>query len=186
MLPHLPPTVITTSLSTLPANTRNGCFNYRYQRVARACRSLVPAPKSATHEHPPSAHQQWPKPTALPHYCDCRVRVLCTTRLFCLRDAKCKSSRILCSPPTSARANACSQTAKPTETLSTPLYTHGGTLDFATRLSKVLARKTGKPVYVGSSSSFASAGMGGIVEEEMEGFRRVVEVVMGLLKTDKE
>ncbi|KAI4922981.1 hypothetical protein J4E90_001417 [Alternaria incomplexa] len=76
--------------------------------------------------------------------------------------------------------------AKPAETLSTPLYTHGGTLDFATRLSKVLARKTEKPVYVGNSSSFASAGMGGTVEEEMEGFRRVVEVVMGLLKADKE
>ncbi|KAI4639892.1 uncharacterized protein J4E78_010794 [Alternaria triticimaculans] len=76
--------------------------------------------------------------------------------------------------------------AKPAETLSTPLYTHGGTLDFATRLSKVLARKTGKPVYVGNSSSFASAGMGGTVEEEMEGFRRVVEVVMGLLRKEQE
>ncbi|KAH7389937.1 hypothetical protein BKA66DRAFT_510939 [Pyrenochaeta sp. MPI-SDFR-AT-0127] len=70
----------------------------------------------------------------------------------------------------------------PTETLSTPLFTQNGTLDFATRLSKVLARKTGKPVYVGNSASFASAGMGGTVEEEMEGFRRVVEVVMSLLE----
>ncbi|CAN9096570.1 unnamed protein product [Alternaria alternata] len=76
--------------------------------------------------------------------------------------------------------------AKPAEALSTPLFTHGGTLDFTTRLSKVLARKTGKPVYVGNSSSFASAGMGGTVEEEMEAFRRVVEVVMGLLKSEKE
>jgi hypothetical protein len=76
------------------------------------------------------------------------------------------------------------QRASPTETLSTPLFTHGGTLDFTTRLSKLLARKTGKPVYVGNSISFASAGMGGTVEEEMEGFRRVVEVVTGLLKKD--
>ncbi|KAF1844402.1 uncharacterized protein K460DRAFT_290061 [Cucurbitaria berberidis CBS 394.84] len=75
--------------------------------------------------------------------------------------------------------------ASPNETLSTPLYTHGGTLDFTTRLSKVLARKAGKPVYVGNSTSFASAGMGGTVEEEMEGFRRVVEVVMGLLEKEK-
>ncbi|CAG5143452.1 uncharacterized protein ALTATR162_LOCUS1353 [Alternaria atra] len=75
--------------------------------------------------------------------------------------------------------------AKPAEALSTPLFTHGGTLDFTTRLSKVLARKTGKPVYVGNSSSFASAGMGGTVEEEMEAFRRVVEVVTGLLKSEK-
>lgn len=69
--------------------------------------------------------------------------------------------------------------------MSTPLYTHGGTLDFTTRLSKVLARKTGKPVYVGNSISFASAGMGGTVEEEMEGFRRVVEAVLGLLEKEK-
>lgn len=31
---------------------------------------------------------------------------------------------------------------------------------------------------MGSSISFASAGMGGTVEEEMEGFKKVVEVVV--------
>jgi len=31
---------------------------------------------------------------------------------------------------------------------------------------------------VGNSISFASAGMGGTVEEEMEGFKKVAEVVM--------
>jgi hypothetical protein len=46
-------------------------------------------------------------------------------------------------------------------------------------MSKVLARKTGKPTYVGNSMSFTAAGRGGDVEEEMEGFRMVVEVVMG-------
>jgi hypothetical protein len=50
----------------------------------------------------------------------------------------------------------------------------------------LLARKTGKPVYVGNSISFASAGMGGTVEEEMEGFRRVVEVVIGVLSQGKD
>jgi hypothetical protein len=59
-------------------------------------------------------------------------------------------------------------------------------VDFGTRLAKVLARKTAKPVYVGNSISFASAGMGGTVEEEMEGFRRCVEVVIGLLAMEKE
>jgi hypothetical protein len=59
-------------------------------------------------------------------------------------------------------------------------------VDFATRLAKVLARKTAKPVYVGNSISFASAGMGGTVEEEMEGFRRCVEVVVGLLQIEKK
>jgi hypothetical protein len=42
----------------------------------------------------------------------------------------------------------------------------------------LLARKTAKPVYVGNSISFASAGLGGTVEEEMEGFKKVVEVIM--------
>lgn len=32
---------------------------------------------------------------------------------------------------------------------------------------------------MGNSISFASAGMGGTVEEEMEGFRKVVEIVVG-------
>ncbi|KAH3968150.1 hypothetical protein HBI26_148950 [Parastagonospora nodorum] len=76
--------------------------------------------------------------------------------------------------------------ASPSNTLSTPLFTHGATLDFTTRLSKLLARKTNKPAYVGNSVSFASTGMGGTVEEEMEGFRRVVEVVMGLLDREKD
>jgi hypothetical protein len=40
-------------------------------------------------------------------------------------------------------------------------------------------------VYVGNSLSFASAGMGGTVEEEMEGFKKVVEVVMGEVEKDR-
>ncbi|TAQ85689.1 hypothetical protein B7494_g5985 [Chlorociboria aeruginascens] len=64
------------------------------------------------------------------------------------------------------------------QALSTPLYTFESSVEFTTRLAKLLARKSGKPVYVGNSISFASAGMGGTVEEEMEGFKKVVEVVM--------
>ncbi|KAI9789859.1 MAG: hypothetical protein M1835_001410 [Candelina submexicana] len=63
--------------------------------------------------------------------------------------------------------------------LSTPLYTRESSLESATRLAKLLARKMGKPVYVGSSISFAGGGMGGTVEEEMEGFERIVQVVLG-------
>lgn len=66
----------------------------------------------------------------------------------------------------------------PGQTLSTPLYTYESSVEFTTRLAKLLARKTKKAVYVGNSISFASAGMGGTVEEEMEGFKKVVEVVM--------
>ena len=70
--------------------------------------------------------------------------------------------------------------------LSTPLYTHSSTLDFATRLAKVLARRVGKPVYVGNSMSFANAGMGGTVEEEMEGFKRCLEVITGVLESGEK
>jgi hypothetical protein len=52
-------------------------------------------------------------------------------------------------------------------------------VEFTTRLAKLLARKTYKPVYVGNSMGFASAGMGGTIEEEIEGFKKVVAVVMG-------
>jgi hypothetical protein len=66
----------------------------------------------------------------------------------------------------------------PGQTISTPLFTYESSVEFTTRLAKLLSRKTGKPVYVGNSISFASSGMGGTVEEEMEGFKKVVEVVM--------
>ena len=38
------------------------------------------------------------------------------------------------------------------------------------------------PVYVGNSMSFANAGMGGTVEEEMEAFKNVVQVVLDRLR----
>lgn len=66
----------------------------------------------------------------------------------------------------------------PGQTLCTHLCTYESSIDFTTRLAKLLARKIKRPIYVGNSMSFASAGMGGTVEEEMEGFKKVVEVVM--------
>jgi hypothetical protein len=53
-------------------------------------------------------------------------------------------------------------------------------------MAKLLARRTGIPVYVGNSMSFTSAGMGGTVEEEIEGFKKVVEVVLGEVKKNKQ
>ncbi|KAH8815860.1 hypothetical protein F5884DRAFT_198068 [Xylogone sp. PMI_703] len=70
----------------------------------------------------------------------------------------------------------------PGQALSTPLCTYESSVEFTTRLAKALVRKTQKPVYVGNSMSFASAGMGGTVEEEMEGFKRVIEVVMNAVQ----
>ncbi|ORY13421.1 hypothetical protein BCR34DRAFT_481064 [Clohesyomyces aquaticus] len=75
--------------------------------------------------------------------------------------------------------------SSPSNPLSTALYTQNATLDFTTRFAKLLAKKADKPVYVGNSISFSSAGLGGTVEEEMEGFRACVEVVMGLLGREK-
>ncbi|KAI9810085.1 MAG: hypothetical protein M1827_006696 [Pycnora praestabilis] len=71
-----------------------------------------------------------------------------------------------------------------TNVLSTPLYARESSLEFTTRIAKLLARKTGKPVYVGNSVSFAGAGMGGTVEEELEGFGRIVEVVLGVVEKE--
>ncbi|KAK7526330.1 uncharacterized protein IWZ02DRAFT_417072 [Phyllosticta citriasiana] len=78
-------------------------------------------------------------------------------------------------------------TSSSQQPISTPLYVQAPTLDLATRLARILARKSGRPTYVGNSTSFASAGLGGSVEEEMEGLARVVEVVMGELeRVDRE
>jgi hypothetical protein len=74
----------------------------------------------------------------------------------------------------------------PGQTISTPLFTYESSVEFTTRLARLLARKTGKPVYVGNSISFANTGMGGTVEEEMEGFKKVVEVVMDEVRQNEE
>jgi len=56
------------------------------------------------------------------------------------------------------------------------------TLEFTTRLAKLVAKKTRLPAYVGNSISFASAGLGGTVEEEMEAFKQVAELVLSNLQ----
>ncbi|KAK3308235.1 uncharacterized protein B0T15DRAFT_102521 [Chaetomium strumarium] len=71
---------------------------------------------------------------------------------------------------------------KPSQPLSTPLCTVEPTIEFTTRLAKLLARKTQRPTYVGNSISLASTGLGGTVEEEMEAFQKVVEVTLSQLQ----
>ncbi|KAI1768687.1 hypothetical protein GGR53DRAFT_347292 [Hypoxylon sp. FL1150] len=75
----------------------------------------------------------------------------------------------------------------PSQPLSTTIYSVEATLEFTTRLAKILAKKTQMPVYVGNSISFANTGLGGTVEEEMEAFKKVVEVTLdklqGVIKT---
>src|SRR5690349_14578519 len=60
------------------------------------------------------------------------------------------------------------QKYNPSQPLATPLCTVEPTIEFTTRLAKLLARRTQRPTYVGNSISFASTGLGGTVEEEME------------------
>ncbi|KAK4127442.1 hypothetical protein N657DRAFT_564987 [Parathielavia appendiculata] len=70
----------------------------------------------------------------------------------------------------------------PSQPLATPLCTVEPTLEFTTRLAKVLARKTLRPTYVANSISLASTGLGGTVEEEMDAFKKVVEVTLAQLQ----
>jgi len=58
--------------------------------------------------------------------------------------------------------------------ISTALSTSGSSIDYATRMAKILARKMKQPVYVGCSINFA----GTTAEEEMEGFTGVVKQIM--------
>lgn len=78
-------------------------------------------------------------------------------------------------------SNSTISSSRRAEALSTPLYVHPPTLDFATRLAKLLATRTGKPAYVGNSMSLAAAGRGGDVEEEMGVFGEIVRVVKGVV-----
>ncbi|KAF7559845.1 hypothetical protein G7046_g4308 [Stylonectria norvegica] len=66
--------------------------------------------------------------------------------------------------------------------LSTTLYSSESSIEFTARMAKLLARRTQLPVYVSNSMSFADAGMGGTVEEEMEAFKTIVGVVLEKLQ----
>lgn len=58
--------------------------------------------------------------------------------------------------------------------ICTDLCTHAPSIDFATRLSKILALRTKAPVYVGCSVSLT----GMTTEEELELLREVVKQIM--------
>lgn len=58
--------------------------------------------------------------------------------------------------------------------ISTPLTTSGSSIDYATRMAKILARRMRQPVYVGCSMNFA----GTTAEEEMEGLTVAVTEIM--------
>lgn len=56
------------------------------------------------------------------------------------------------------------------------------TIEFTTRMAKLLAKKTQLPTYVGNSISFANTGLGGTVEEEMEAFKQIAQLALSKLQ----
>ncbi|MCJ1231236.1 hypothetical protein MMC12_007913 [Toensbergia leucococca] len=66
------------------------------------------------------------------------------------------------------------------EPLSTSLYAVPGSIDFATRVAKILARKTGNPAYVGCSVVFGGA----TVEEEIQGVKVAVDTIIKAIEED--
>jgi hypothetical protein len=67
--------------------------------------------------------------------------------------------------------------------LATTLFTSEATLEFTTRMARLLARKTQLPVYVTNSISLANTAMGGTMEEEMAAFKGIVEVVLDKIRS---
>ncbi|CAG8908666.1 unnamed protein product [Penicillium egyptiacum] len=61
-------------------------------------------------------------------------------------------------------------------TVSTTLYTSPPSIEYTTRIAKILARRFSIPVYVGCSIDPHSMGLE--VAEEMEGLAKIVNVIM--------
>ncbi|KAJ5204934.1 uncharacterized protein N7498_005813 [Penicillium cinerascens] len=61
-------------------------------------------------------------------------------------------------------------------TIATTIYTSASSIEYTTRVAKIVARRTKKPVYVGCSID--PNGLGLQVEEEMEGLRKIVDLIV--------
>ncbi|OJJ74261.1 hypothetical protein ASPBRDRAFT_39376 [Aspergillus brasiliensis CBS 101740] len=64
----------------------------------------------------------------------------------------------------------------PKNVISTTIYSCPGSVEYTARIAKILARKMKTPVYVGGSIEPAT--MGVMAEEEIEGVKRIVDVVV--------
>lgn len=73
-------------------------------------------------------------------------------------------------------ANGLFQRTNSRSTISTTLYTSPGSIDYATRAAKILARRMNVPVYVGCNIDPVVTGS--TVEEEMEGFSKMIDTIM--------
>ncbi|OIW29686.1 hypothetical protein CONLIGDRAFT_680514 [Coniochaeta ligniaria NRRL 30616] len=119
----------------------------------------------------------------LPHSIDSRIYLHLTARskYVMLLVTTAGAEEVGIATPLGSFVYALPDRFNPNQPLSTPLFTVEPTIEFTTRLAKLLARKTGLPAYVGNSLSLASTGLGGTVEEEMDAFKAVVETLVPLL-----
>ena len=70
------------------------------------------------------------------------------------------------------------QRFQPSDPLSTTLYTVPSSIDFTTRVAKIIAQRTGKPTYIGCSVIFGST----TVEEEIAGIKVAIDGIMGIIQ----
>ena len=66
--------------------------------------------------------------------------------------------------------------------LSTPLYAVPSSIEFATRIAKIIAKRTKKPTYVGCSIALERA----TVDEEMEAMQVTVDGILTGLQTENK
>lgn len=115
------------------------------------------------------------------HHARRRHRVNETNGKLCLRDARREFPSSFITPflfPFSHLKIPLIKSVKRTNArsvLSTTLYTSVN-VEYTTRLAKILARRMARPVYVGCSLDPGALGL--MVEEEMEGLSRIVDMVM--------
>lgn len=83
----------------------------------------------------------------------------------------------------SYKANSFQRT-NPKSSISTTLYTSPSSIEYTTRVAKIVTRRIGVPVYVGCSID--PNGLGLEVEEEMEGLKKVVDVISERYESSKK
>ncbi|KAG6019956.1 hypothetical protein E4U40_006536 [Claviceps sp. LM458 group G5] len=119
----------------------------------------------------------------LPHSLDTRIYLRLSTQakalVLCLTTASPDEGSRL--KPMGSFVYALPNRFNGKEPLTTTLFSSESSLDFTKRLAKLVAIRAQLPVYVMNSVSFANTAMGGTVEEEMEAFKRVVEVILDKL-----
>ncbi|KAG6006397.1 hypothetical protein E4U43_000441 [Claviceps pusilla] len=120
----------------------------------------------------------------LPHSLDTRIYLRLSTRakalVLCLTTATQDEGTSL--KPMGSFVYALPNRFDDKQPLATTLFPSESSIEFTTRLAKLLARRAQLPVYVTNSVSFANAGMGGTVEEELEAFKTIVEVTLDKLR----